>query len=278
MPFNFLKRKKPEKAKGGAEEKKPGEKLGAETKGGAERKAEAKAEASGASGSEPMAAVAEAPRPTAAPEAAPSDLEAAVGELHAGLVDLGLTIAGTKTVFTKRVAAFPEGTGAFLTAYREKPYRAGTRILADWLGFRAPAEFDPEKLLADVNLRLSSFKLSVQMMDLSWLDQELSLRKARLRQGEIEKVVRFKDARDFIRGVNDLIAARKLAFLELETWSRDYAFLLVREPKWDRLAATKLVVVKAPQTAVGGECGECGAPVGENWHDCLSCGAVFGTE
>ena len=129
-----------------------------------------------------------------------------------------------------------------------------------------------------MNLRLSSFKLSVQMTDLTWLDQELSLRKARLRLGEAEKVVRFKDARDFIRGVNEMVAPRKLAFLELETWAPDYAFLLVRDPKWDKLATTKLVVVKAPQTAVGGECGECGAPVGENWHDCLSCGAVFGTD
>ena len=148
----------------------------------------------------------------------------------------------------------------------------------DWLGFRAPAEFDPEKLLGDVNLRLSSFKLAIQMTDLTWLDQELSLRKARLRLGDVERVVRFKDARYFVKSVNELIAPRKLAFLELETWSREFAFLLVREPKWDKLAATKIVVVKAPQTAVGGECGECGAPVGENWHDCLSCGAVFGVD
>jgi len=37
-----------------------------------------------------------------------------------------------------------------------------------------------------------------------------------------------------------------------------------------------LVVVKADQTAKGGECGECGAPVGKYWSDCLKCGAVFG--
>ncbi len=274
MPFKFWKREKPEKEKGGAEAKKEAEKPAPESKVAAETKAEA----ASAAGPGAAAAIEAAPKAEKAPEPSPSDLEVAVGELHAGLVDLGLTIAGTKAVFAKRVAAFPEGTGSFLSTYRETPYRAGTRILADWLGFRAPADFDPEKLLADVNLRLSSFKLSVQMTDLTWLDQELSLRKARLRLGETEKVVRFKDARDFIRGVNDLIAPRKLAFLELETWSRDYAFLLVRDPKWDKLAATKLVVVKAPQTAVGGECGECGAPVGENWHDCLSCGAVFGTE
>ena len=276
MPFNFLKRKKPEKEKGSAEEKKA-EKPATETKLAPKAKVEAKPEAA-AAGPGTGAAVAEAPKAEKIPEPAASDLDAAVAELHAGLVDLGLTIAGTKAVFSKRVAAFPEGKGAFLSLYRERPYRAGTRILAEWLGFRAPADFDPEKLLADVNLRLSSFKLSVQMTDLTWLDQELSLRKARLRLGEAEKVVRFKDARDFIRGVNEMVAPRKLAFLELETWAPDYAFLLVRDPKWDKLATTKLVVVKAPQTAVGGECGECGAPVGENWHDCLSCGAVFGTD
>ncbi len=276
MPFNFLKRKKPEKEKGGAEGTKGG-KPAAETQAAPKAKIEARTE-SAAAGPGTVATISEAPKAEKIPEPAPSDFEAAVAELHAGLVDLGLTIAGTKTVFSKRVAAFPEGKGAFLSLYRERPYRAGTRILAEWLGFRAPAEFDPEKLLADVNLRLSSFKLSVQMTDLTWLDQELSLRKARLRMGDTEKVVRFKDARDFVRGVNEMIAPRKLAFLELETWAPDYAFLLVREPKWDKLAATKLVVVKAPQTAVGGECGECGAPVGENWHDCLSCGAVFGTD
>ncbi len=272
MPFKFPWGKKPEKEKG---EAKP---AAAKPKPGA-AKAESAAETKAGGKEAPKAAVPAAPaKAEKAPEAKPADVDAAVAELHAGLVDLGLTIPGTKTVFGKRVAAFPDGTGAFLALYREKPFRAGTKILVDWLGFRAPSEFEPEKLLEEVNLRLSSFKLSLQMSDLTWLDQELGLRKARLRLGEVEKVVRFKDARDFIKSTNELIAPRNLTFLELETWAPDFAFLLVREPKWDKLAATKLVVVKAPQTAVGGECGECGAPVGENWHDCLSCGAVFGTD
>ncbi len=274
MPFKFpWKRGKSEKEKGEAEEAKEAPSQ-AEPAAGTKEKAGKEA---GREAAKPSATLAPA-KAEKAPEAAPADLEAAVGELHSGLVELGLTIPGTRTVFGKRVAAFPDGTGEFVALYRERPYRAGTRILVDWLGFRAPAEFEPEKLLEEVNLRLSSFKLSLQMADLTWLDQELGLRKARLRLGETEKVVRFKDARDFIKSVNELIAPRNLAFLELETWSPEFAFLLVREPKWDKLAATKLVVVKAPQTAVGGECGECGAPVGENWHDCLSCGAVFGTE
>ena len=151
-----------------------------------------------------------------------------------------------------------------------------TRVLADWLGFRVPEAFEPEALLAEVNPRLSSFKLNIQVRDLSWLDQELNLRKAKLSQAEQEKVVRFKDARDFMKSVNDLIVSKRVAFLELETWADDFAFLLVREPKWDKLAATELVVVKSDQTATGGECGECGAPVGKYWSDCLKCGAVFG--
>ncbi|HYM40340.1 MAG TPA: hypothetical protein VEY12_09420, partial [Thermoplasmata archaeon] len=278
MPFKFWKREKPEDAKGTPEKGKAAEKAAPKPKAAPEKKPEAAKEGPEAKPPEPAAkpeAAAKAEKPREAPAA---DLDAAAGELHTGLVGLGLTIAGTKPVFLKRIAAYPDGTGEFLSLFREKPYRAGTKVLTDWLGFHAPAEFEPEKLLADVNLRLSSFKLAVQMSDLTWLDQQLGLRKARLRLGDVEKVARFKDARDFMHGVNELIAPRKLAFLELETWSPEFAFLLVRDPKWEKLATTKLVVIKAPQTAVGGECGECGAPVGENWHDCLSCGAVFGTE
>ena len=278
MPFKFWKKDKSEKEKGGAEEKKQPGKPDSKAATAVEGKEADRGKKPSAAPGPAAPSGEQAPKFEKAPEPTPTELDAATSEVHAGLVDLGLTIAGTKAVFSKRVAAFPEGAGAFVALYREKPYRAGTRILMEWLGFRAPADFDPEKLLADVNLRLSSFKLAVQMTDLTWLDQELSLRKARLRLGDVERVVRFKDARDFVKSVNELIAPRKLAFLELETWSRDYAFLLAREPKWDKLAATKLVVVKAPQTAVGGECGECGAPVGENWHDCLSCGAVFGVD
>ena len=272
MPFKFWKREKPEKEKGEPEESKakaPTPEAESAPKGAAKGP-----EAAGAPAAESAAPSAKVPQP-AAPSA---DVEAVVAEVHAGLVDLGLTIPGTKAVFSKRVAAFPGGAPAFVSAYREKPYRAGTQVLAAWLGFTAPEDFEPAKLLADVNLRLSSFKLSVQMSDLTWLDQELGLRKAHLRFADEERVVRFKDARDFVKGVNELIASKKLAFLELETWSTDHAFMLVREPQWDTRAGTTLVVVKAPQTAVGGECGECGAAVGTNWRDCLSCGAVFGTE
>lgn len=273
MPFKLWKREKPAKEKGKAEEE---EEKPRPAKGDA---ATAKQEPAAPKGAEKTAAPA-APREPgpAAAQLSPEEIDAVVAEVHAGLVDLGLTIPGTKAVFAKRVAQFPGGPAEFVATYRERAYRAGTAVLASWLGFTAPLDFEPTTFLADVNLRLSSFKLNIQMGDLSWLDQELGLRKARLRVGDQERVVRFKDARDFIKGVNDLVAPKKLVFLELETWTNDHAFLLVREPKWDKLAATTLVVVKAPQTAVGGECGECGAPVGTNWHDCLSCGAVFGTD
>ncbi len=273
MPFKFWKREKPEKEKGAPEEPKA-----KEPSSKADAVVTEKTKAAAAAEKPTPKATEAAKAPAAAPAVPQPEIDAAVAEVHAALVELGLTIPGTKAVFAKRVAEFPGGAAQFATTYRQKPYRAGTQILVAWLGFIAPAEFDPGKLLADVNLRLSSFKLSVQMSDLTWLDQELGLRKARLRFGDQEKVVRFKDARDFVKGVNELLAPRKMTFLELETWTTDHAFLLAREPKWDKLAATNLVVVKAPQTAVGGECGECGAAVGANWRDCLSCGAVFGTD
>ncbi len=273
MPFKFWKREKPEKEKGGTEAEKP-----KSPAPGAKPEAAPTAGAAAPAAPAPAAA-AEEKKDAAPPAALPAaDIEAVVSEVHAGLVDLGLTIPGTRGVFGKRVEAFPGGPAQFVATYRDRAYRAGTAILASWLGFVAPLDFEPAKLLADINLRLSSFKLSIQIGDLTWLDQDLGLRKARLRIGDQERVVRFKDARDFVKGVNELVAPKKLVFLELETWTSDHAFILVRDPKWDKLAATTLVVVKAPQTAVGGECGECGAPVGTNWHDCLSCGAVFGTD
>lgn len=275
MPLKFWKKEKPEK--GGKEEP---EGKGKEAPPKEEPKKAAAPEA------QKTAAPPEAPKKAAAPEPAkvavpPTPVaagaaDAKLRDIHAKLVDLGLTIPATKEIFAKRAAAYPGGAAAFLKDFEAEPYRATTRVLAGWLGLRVAADFDPPALLAEANPRLSSFGLNAEVHDLTWLDQELGLRKARLVLGGQEKVVRFKDPRDFVKGLNDLIAPKKVAFLELETWSPDFAFILVREPKWDRLAATDLVVVKAPQTAAGGECGECGAKVGQFWNDCLSCGAVFG--
>jgi len=263
MPLKFWKKEKPPKGK-----EEEGEEAG--------EAPPAKKEAPKPAAKEAAEPKKEAPPPAPAPAVRPEAFEATAQEVHAGLVELGLTIPATREIFAKRAGLYPGGAGAFHKDYGSEPYRAATRVLADWLGLRAPHDFDPEKLLAEANPRLSSFGLSVELGDLSWLDQELGLRKARLRLADSEKVVRFKDPRDFVKGINELIAGRKVAFLELETWSDDFAFLLVRDPKWDRLAETELVVVKAPQTAVGGECGECGAKVGKYWNDCLACGAVFG--
>ena len=264
MPLRFWKKEKPEtgKAEEAAQELK-------------EKKEKAAPPEPKAPKPEPEA---KKPEPKAAPPAAPKpgNAESFVTEAHAGLVDLGLTVPPTKAVFAKRVAAYPGGEVAFVAEYQSTPYRAITRVLIDWLGFRVSEAFEPAAVLAEINRRLSSFNLSIEMKDVSWLDEELNLRKAKLRFGDQERVVRFKDARDLMKGVNEMLATRKIAFLELETWGDDFAFLLVREPHWDKLSNPALVVVKADQTAKGGECGECGAPVGKYWSDCLKCGAVFG--
>src|SRR5207245_2403997 len=197
----------------------------------------------------------------------PGDAAAFVNQAHAGLVDLGLTVPPTKAGFAKRVTVYPGGEAAFVLEYQSTPYRAITRVLIDWLGFRVSEAFEPSAVLAEINRRLSSFNLTIEMKDVSWLDEELNLRKAKLRFGDQERVVRFKDARDLMKSMNEMLATRKIAFLELETWGDDFAFLLVREPRWDKLSNPELVVVKADQTANGGECGACGARVGRCWSD-----------
>ena len=280
MPLRFWKKEKPEKGKEETpdekkekEEKKPTPAAPEEKVKQAEPEVK-KAEAKKAEAKKPEAQKPETKAPPRPPQ--PGEVEAAVNEAHAAIVETGLTVPQTRTVFAKRAASYPGGEAAFLADFRSTPHRAVTRVLADWLGFHVPEVFEPDTLLADVNLRLSSFKLSVQLKDLTWLDKELNLRKAKLVLGDQEKVVRFKDARDLVKSVNELLAAKKLAFLELETWADDYAFLIVREPRWDKIAKNAFVIVKADQTANGGECGECGAPVGKYWSDCLKCGAVFG--
>lgn len=270
MPLRFWKKDKPEKGK----EEKADQKVEKEEKKAAPAAREEKAKAP-----EPETKKVEAKKPeTKAPPRPPqpAEVETAVNQAHAAIVETGLTVPQTRTVFAKRIASYPGGEAAFVADFQSEPHRAVTRVLADWLGFRVPETFEPEALFADVNLRLSSFKLNVQMKDLTWLDKELNLRKARLVLGDQEKVVRFKDPRDLLKAVNELLAPKKLAFLELETWADDFAFLVVREPRWDKIAKTDFVIVKADQTANGGECGECGAPVGKYWSDCLKCGAVFG--
>src|SRR5439155_1439485 len=121
----------------------------------------------------------EKPAAPAAPPK-PGEVEVFVNEAHAGLVDLGLTVAPTKGVFAKRVATYPGGEAAFVAEYRSAPYKAVTRVLADWLGFRVPEAFELDAILKEVNPRLSSFKLTLAAKDSTWLDQELNLRKVKL--------------------------------------------------------------------------------------------------
>ena len=280
MPLRFWKKEKPEKGKEEKTDEKNEKEEKKATPAAREEKVKPaepevkKAEAKKAETKKPEAQKPEPKAPPRPPQ--PGEVEAAANEAHAAIVETGLTVPPTRTVFAKRVASYPGGEAAFLADFRSTPHRAVTRVLADWLGFHVPEVFEPDTLLADVNLRLSSFKLSMQLKDLTWLDKELSLRKAKLVLGDQEKVVRFKDARDLLKSVNELLVPKKLAFLELETWADDYAFLIVREPRWDKIAKNAFVIVKADQTANGGECGECGAPVGKYWSDCLKCGAVFG--
>src|SRR3989442_5533101 len=117
--------------------------------------------------------------PTTGPK--PGDAVAFVNQAHAGLVDLGLTVPPTKAVFAKRVASYPGGEAAFVLEYQSTPYRAITQVLIDRLGFRVSETFEPSAGLAAFNRRLTSFNLSIWSTELSWLDQELDLRKAKLR-------------------------------------------------------------------------------------------------
>src|SRR5512136_1527142 len=143
MPLKFWKRDKGEKEKGKAEEgPKPAEPA---APAAAETKAPAETQPAPVLETVPAAAGAAPPSPAHEP---PADaMGATLAEAHAGLVDLGLTIPATKAVFEKRVAASAGGIPAFVDTYKAAPYRATTRLLADWLGFRAPSDFDPEPFL-----------------------------------------------------------------------------------------------------------------------------------
>src|SRR5205823_3473050 len=232
MPLRFWKKDKPEKGK--------------EEKGEPQVEKGPKAEKPASQGAkaevlEPQTKKAEEKKPepiapTRPPQ--PGDAEAAIAGAHAALVDLGLTVPLTKGVFAKRVAAYPGGEMAFVADYRTEPYRAVTRGLWDWLGFRVPEVFEPDALPTEINPRISSFELNVQLKDLTWLDKELNLRKAKLVLGDQEKIVRFKDLLDLVKSVSELLAPKILAFLQLQTSDDDFAFLLIREPRWDKIAGT----------------------------------------
>src|SRR5437870_5695270 len=139
MPLRFWKKDKLEKGKPEKETEEPKEKP----------KAPAAAKPAP---TEKAAKPEEKPAPQAVPPK-PGEVEVFVNEAHAGLVDLGLTVAPTKAVFAKRVAAYPGGDAAFVTEYRSAPYKAVTRVLADWLGFRVPGTVELGAILKDGNRR-----------------------------------------------------------------------------------------------------------------------------
>src|SRR3989442_8711384 len=165
MPLRFWKKEKPEtgKADEAAQELKKKEKAAPPEPKPPNPEPEAKKP-------EPKAASPAGPKP--------GDAESFVNQAHAGLVDPGLTVPPTKAVFAKPVAVYPAAEAAFVLEYQSTPYRAITRVLIDWLGFRVSEAFEPSAVLAELKLRPSSFKLTIEMKDVSWLDEELNLRKA----------------------------------------------------------------------------------------------------
>src|SRR5437870_2470467 len=105
MPLRFWKKDKLEKGKPEKETEEPKEKP----------KAPAAAKPAP---TEKAAKPEEKPAPQAVPPK-PGEVEVFVNEAHAGLVDLGLTVAPTKAVFAKRVAAYPGGDAAFVAEDRK---------------------------------------------------------------------------------------------------------------------------------------------------------------
>jgi hypothetical protein len=219
-----------------------------------------------------------APAPPATPAAKPAQKgpatpEELVNGAHRALVEAGLTIEGTREVFRKRVEGEFGSIDAFAQVYRADPSKAVTRFIASWLGFPVPASFTLNELLHSANQRLSSFGIQVNAADERVVDEGSGVREATLTLQEQQAVVEFQTPREVLAQVGEMIQDRGVRFLELETWSDDYAFMLAKSPRWDKLASGKPVVVKAPETATDGECLECGAKVGENWASCIRCNA-----
>src|SRR3989442_165459 len=118
MPLRFWKKDKPEKGK---EEKADEKEAKEKTQAKPVREEKGKA-------AEPEAKKAEAKKPeTKAPPRPPQpgEVEAAVNEAHAAIVETGLTVTPTRNVFAKRVAAYPGGEAATRFA---KTFRVGVTV------------------------------------------------------------------------------------------------------------------------------------------------------
>ena len=197
-------------------------------------------------------------------------------QVHQQLVEVGLTIEGTREVFKKRVEEEFGSLEAFAKEFKAAPPKAVTGFIASWLGFPVPAQFTLDDLLYNANQRLSGFGVQVSATNEMSVRETEGLREATFALGDHKAVVQFRTPRDIFNEINAMMKDRGVRFLELETWSEDYAFMLAKSPHWDKLAASPIVIVKADETATNGECPECGARAGEKWASCTGCGATFG--
>ena len=216
---------------------------------------------------EPKAKAAEAP-PQPPPK--PEDL---VADIHRRLVEAGLTIEGTREVFTRRVAEKFGSLEAFVRDVQADGPRAVTGFLAFWLGFEIERAAPLAGLLYHANQRLSGFKLKVDASEELHVNDAEKLREATLRMGDLAVTIQYRNPRDVFIEINEILVESGVRFLELETWTDKYAFMLVRSPVWEKLEGGDFVVVKALETANAGECGECASPVGTNWTRCMACEA-----
>jgi len=212
----------------------------------------------------------------AAPPAKRPPLDVAA-EIHKGLVEAGLAMEGTREVFKKRLAEKFGSIEAFETTMKADPQATVTGFVVSWLGFTVPAKFDLADLLYSANQRLSSFGIQVNAADEVSVDDAQGLREATFTLGDAQTILQFQTPREVFSEINTMIRDRGVRFIELETWSDDYAFMLVKSPNWDSLARAELVIVKTEETATGGECPECGSRVGERWATCIACNTAIET-
>jgi len=265
MPFKFWKKdeKKPEPAPPAKPEVKP------------EAKPELKPASKAPAATPVKPAVKPATKPAAptakvvpAPKRTPEEI---VTEVHRALVEFGLAVEATREVFKKRIAAKFGSLEDFERKMKENPQSIVTGFVVSWLGFTVPEKFDLGGLLYEANQRLSSFGMQVSATDEISVDEAQGLREATFTLGNEKVVLHFHNPREVFNEINTMIRDRGLRFIELETWSEDYAFMLVKSPNWDVLARGELVIVKAEETATDGECPECGSAIGERWVTCIAC-------
>ena len=227
------------------------------------------------------------PAPKAAEKAAPKAAEKAppekrapvdvATEVHRGLVEAGLAMEATRDVFKKRLAEKFGSIEEFEKTMKQDPQVTLTGFVVSWLGFTIPGKFDLAGLLYSANQRLSSFGIQVSASDEVSVDDGQGLREATFTLGDSQTILQFQTPREVFNEINTMIRDRGVRFIELETWSDGYAFMLVKSPNWESLARAELVVVKAEETATVGECPECGSRIGDRWATCIACNTAIAT-